>query len=303
MSPNDDFWNSRDPATQEVLNAARIVAATDATTLILGDSGTGKARLARAIHGHSPRHAAPFVRVDCGTLNDDRPESLMVGQRGGADTDSPHSYDGTLFLDKIDELDRAMQAKLLRFIESGELGSRPVDVRIIAASHRDLAQSVADGHFRRDLYYRLNVVPLRLPALRDRCADIPHLIKRLFDELAARHHQPPVRLDSAAMHALIRHDWPGNIRELRNLCERLAILMPGGLLGLNNLPSEYREPSTHRVDPLIELPGGGLVLAEVERDLIQQALARTQGNRSKAARLLGLTRDTLLYRLKKFALN
>ena len=240
----------------------------------------------------------------------------MFGHCKGAFTHAQQSHGGyiraatggTLFLDEIGELSAAVQAKLLRFLESGEIipvgeaVARHVDVRIVTATHRDLEQLVADGAFRSDLYYRLNVVPLRLPALRDRAGDIPRLLKRFFAELAEKHAQPPVRLDSAAMRALTRHPWPGNIRELRNLCERLAILMPGKVLGLNNLPIEYREPDTV-AGGLIDLPSDGLVLADVERDLIRQALARTKGNRSKAARLLGLTRDTLLYRLKKFALH
>ncbi len=315
--PNDDFWDSREPAVQEVLNTARIVAAAQVTTLILGESGTGKELLARAIHADSPRRKAPFVSVNCGALPEGLAESLLFGHCKGAFTHAQQAHDGyiraaaggTLFLDEIGELSPAVQAKLLRFLESGEIIpvgealSRYVDVRIVAATHRDLARLVSSGDFRGDLYYRLNVVPLHLPALRNRTADIPRLLKRFFGELAAQHTQPPVRLDSAAMHALTQYSWPGNIRELRNLCERLAILMPGKLLGLNNLPAEYRETDTSDGESLIDLPNDGLVLADVERDLIQQALTRTKGNRSKAARLLGLTRDTLLYRLKKFALK
>ena len=313
---SNDIWDSQEPAMQEVLNTARIVAATDVTTLILGESGTGKELLARAIHDNSPRQDAPFVSVNCGALPESLAESLLFGHRKGAFTDAQQSHEGhiraasggTLFLDEIGELSPAVQAKLLRFLESGEIIpvgealAHHVDVRIVTATHRDLDQLVAKGAFRSDLYYRLNIVPLCLPPLRDRAADIPRLLKRFFAELAERHTQPPVRLDSAAMRALAKHSWPGNIRELRNLCERLAILMPGKVLGLNNLPTEYREP-VDTSSGLIDLPSDGLVLADVERDLIRQALTRTRGNRSKAARLLGLTRDTLLYRLKKFALH
>ena len=317
IKTNDDFWESREPAVQEVLNTARIVAAAQVTTLILGESGTGKALLARAIHTDSPRRNAPIIAVNCGALPNEFAESLLFGYDKNTTTHAQQTHDGyiraasggTLFLDEVDELSLAIQAKLLRLLESGEIipvgKASPLhaDVRIVAATHRDLAQLVADGKFRDDLYYRLNVVPLCLPALRERTADIPSLLKHFFEELAAQHNQPPVRLDSGAMHALKQYSWPGNIRELRNLCERLAILMPGKLVGLNNLPTEYRKPDVEDSGSLINLPNDGLVLADVERDLIQQALTRTRGNRSKAARLLGLTRDTLLYRLKKFALN
>jgi transcriptional regulator with PAS, ATPase and Fis domain len=309
-------WDSAEPAMQEVMNAAHIVAATHASILILGESGTGKELLAKSIHAHSPRSDTAFVSVNCAALPETLAESLLFGHRKGFFTGAEKAHEGyvraaaggTLFLDEIGELSAAAQAKMLRFLESGEVipvgESRPlsVDVRIIAATHRDLEQSVAAGTFRRDLYYRLYVVPLYLPPLRERRADIPKLTKRFLAEFASQHGQSPTSLDSAAMCALCNYQWPGNIRELRNLCERLTILTPGRILGVNSLPVEIRSPLP-RVSDSVVLTSAGIVLDDIEKDLIQQALELAGGNRSRAARLLGLTRDTLLYRLKKFCLE
>jgi DNA-binding NtrC family response regulator len=309
-------WESRDTAMQEVLNTARIVAATQVNTLLLGEHGSGKQFLARAIHAHSPRSGAPFVTVNCATLPPDRAEQLLFGNCGthanGNDAAAAAyiqaAAGGTLFLEDVSALSPAAQTALLHLLERGEIiphgAALPVsvDVRIIAASHHDLTQAVAEGGFHPDLFYQLHVVPLTLPPLRKRPRDITNLARRLLSELAARHDVEPAQLDRSAQQLLLGYSWPGNVRELRNLCERLTLLLPGRKITGDNLPGEFRHPGG-TIAGTVALPSTGLNLAELEKDLIAQALERTGGNRSRAARLLGLTRDTLLYRLKKFALR
>lgn len=310
-----NIWESKEPAMHEVLNAARIVASTEVTTLITGEIGSGKQSLALAIHDHSPRQQAPFVAVNCGTLPSDQAEPLLFGDCNEQTSDGNTSdgyvcaaAGGTLFLDDVGELAPAAQVKLLHLLERGEIIARgatppvPVDVRVLAASHRDLAQFVAEGSLHPDLFYRLNVVPLTLPPLRERPRDIFSLADRFLAELASQYDVASVKLDQSAKKALANYPWPGNVRELHNLCERLTLLLPGRDLKIDNLPQEFRR-SPEATPRIVALPSSGLDLAELEKDLIAQALKRTGGNRSRAARLLGLTRDTLLYRLKKFALR
>ena len=307
----------RDPALEAQLRAAHLVAATDVPVLIQGESGTGKDLLAHLLHARSPRAAGPLIAVNCAALPADLAESLLYGHRRGsftgADTDHPglvrEAHGGTLLLDEIGDMPAGLQAKLLRFLESGEFQpigaprAERADARVIAATNRDLAAEVAAGRFRADLFYRLNVVPLALPPLRERLDDLPLLIDHFLAELSRRHGLPAPRLGRDALQRLRRWHWPGNVRELRNLCERLLILFPGGTVGADNLPPEIRAGQPARARPLLELPGEGLSLRELEIELIRQALARAGGNRSRAARLLGLTRDTLLYRLKKYAIG
>ncbi len=302
------------PDFQALLRSARLVAATDATVLIQGESGTGKELLAHYIHRHSRRHHTPLVCINCAALPEELVESELFGHRRGAftgaDRDAPGRLraadGGTVFLDEIGELPLAVQAKLLRFLEAGEvqgLGeTRPsrVDVRVIAATNRDLQAAVREGRFREDLWYRLAVVPLRLPPLRQRREDILPLVHHYLERLAAQHGLPAPTLDRSAQQRLKAHPWPGNVRELRNLCERLVILMPGQRLGADNLPLEAA-PGEEAAGTF-RLPDEGLVLERLEADLIRQALEKAGGNRSRAARLLGLSRDTLLYRMKKYAI-
>ena len=309
-------WESRDTAMQEVLNTARIVAATQVNTLLLGEHGSGKQFLARAIHAHSPRSRAPFVAVNCGVLPAAQAESLLFGdfsETADGSGDSAAGYvrtaaGGTLFLEDVSCLNSATQVRLLHLLERGEIiphgATMPVsvDVRIIAASHRDLTQAMAEGGFHPDLFYQLHVVPLTLPPLRERPRDIANLARRLLSELAAQHDVEAAQLEQSAQQLLVAYSWPGNVRELRNLCERLTLLLPGRKITDDNLPREFRHPGG-TIAGTVALPSTGLNLAELEKDLIAQALERTGGNRSRAARLLGLTRDTLLYRLKKFALR
>jgi len=305
-----------DPTFRTVIHAAAIAAATDVTLLLLGESGTGKELLAQAIHRGSERAAAPFCAINCAALPEALAESELFGHRrgafSGAVSDQPGrvgaAHGGTLFLDEVGELSLAVQAKLLRFLESGEC--QPVgatapcrsDVRIIAATHRDLQQQVASGAFREDLYYRLHVVPLTLPPLRQRRSDITQLIAHFNQQLARHHRRPAPHYAADALRRLQQHDWPGNLRELRNLCERLLVLHSGATLTAADLPLPTPGESGQQ-SRLLALPATGLRLDELEQSLIRQALDRSAGNRSGAARLLGLTRDTLLYRLKKYAIG
>lgn len=295
-----------------VRNLLSLIAPTDANVLIQGESGTGKDLLARAVHRSSLRANAPFLAINCGALPDSLIESELFGhQRGaftGADRDRKglirEAEGGTLFLDEISELPLQAQAKLLRFLESLEIqplgAAKPlrVNVRVIAATNADLNQRVADGQFRQDLYYRLNVMPVEVPALRERDGDIAELTDYFLDEFAAKHQVGRPRLKPCARRVLDNHSWPGNVRELRNVCERLSLLFSGREIAADNLPFELTQGTTPRSDRF-QLPTDGISLADVEADFIRQALDMAHGNQSRAARLLGISRDTFLYRLKK----
>ncbi len=306
------------PEFQAVIRSAEVIAATDVTVLILGESGTGKELLARAVHAQSRRAKAPFVTINCAALPEGLAESELFGHCKGAFTGAVHenpgrvrsAEDGTLLLDEVGELSLAIQAKLLRFLESGECqpvgGSdcRQVNTRIIAATHRDLHSLVREGRFREDLYYRLNVVPLEIPPLRERTGDIPLLVETVTNQLAEQHGLKAPRFLPQALSAMEAYHWPGNVRELRNVCERLVILSGGRDLGPENLPAEVRRTKPAAVDSnAFELPEGGIRFDELEQSLLLQALEKSRGNRSRAARLVGLTRDTFLYRLKKYAIG
>ncbi len=305
------------PEFETLLRAARVVAATDVTVLILGESGTGKELLAQEVHSASRRADRPFISINCAALPEGLAESELFGHRKGAFTGAiEHSSGrigaaegGTLFLDEIGELPLALQAKLLRFIESGEcqrVGDptpRRVNVRVIAATHRNLEERVVAGEFRQDLFYRLNVVPLELPALRERRSDIPLLLQTLTTRLAEQHRLTAPSFSRRAMGVLMGYSWPGNVRELRNFCERMVVLLPGCNIEPENLPANFRQPPARHAGGPFQLPDDGISLEALEREMIRQALERTSGNRSRAARLLGLTRDTLLYRLKKHAID
>lgn len=308
----------KSPEFLSVIRSAQIVAATDVTVLVLGESGTGKELLARGLHSASSRNNGPFISINCAALPEQLVESELFGHRRGAFTGAIDHQEGriraatggTLFLDEIGELPLAIQAKLLRFLENGECQSvgesqvYRVDARIITATNRDLYQLVREGKFREDLYYRLNIVPLQLPPLRQRRSDISSLLLAFTRELAAQHRLETPRFGNKVLQQLENHSWPGNIRELRNLCERLVILHHGNEITPEQLPPELGAGSlTSSTEVAFTLPPNGVNLDELERDMITQALDRTHGNRSRAARLLGLSRDTLLYRIKKYALG
>jgi len=313
----DQFTSNigQSPAFESLLRSAKMVAATDVTILIKGETGTGKEVLATAIQKDSNRSDKPFITLNCAALPEGLVESELFGHKKGAFTGAIankqglfHAADGgTLFLDEINSLPLSIQTKLLRFLESGECLSvgetKPytVNVRIIAATNSDLTKQISEGGFRQDLFFRLNVVPIELPPLNQRTEDIESLINHFLSQFSASYSIVAPKFNKQTLKVLRQYDWPGNIRELRNLCERLSILLSGQTIEPENLPHEFtsclsavQEGSSHFL-----LPERGIDLDDLEADMIHQALQRTNGNRSKSARLLGLSRDTLLYRIKK----
>ena len=329
------------------------VARFDTTVLVLGESGTGKEVVARAIHTQSPRRHAPFIALNCGAIPPDLLESELFGHEKGAFTGAlttrkgrfEMAEGGTLLLDEIGDMSVAMQVKLLRVLQERSFervgGNHTIqcNVRVIAATHRNLDQRITAGLFREDLYYRLNVFPLDIPPLRERLDDLPVLVATISKQLACSG-RGMVRLGDDALAALRTYHWPGNFRELTNLLERLAILRPGELIRLDDLPSRYRqslpfsthpwhdrpiqpiallpsrpEPSSAATawlpstvpDPRIRLPKEGIDLrghmAAIELGLIQEALERTQGVVAHAAQLLGLRRTTLVEKLRKYGID
>jgi len=292
------------PALEKTLKQARAVAATSATVLLIGENGTGKEVLARAIHEESPRAHAPFVAVSCAALPESLIESELFGHEKGAFTGAAQAKKGrfeladggTLFLDEISELTPAVQVKLLRVLQErsfervGGTKTLTVDIRLIAASNRNLEQEVEAGRFRRDLFYRLNVVPLILPPLRERQDDIPLLAAHFAAKAAEKHGCAPPTLDPALIEALQDYHWPGNVRELENLIERLVVLTGGTHLGLDFLPEKMLRtlPEATSNESTIE----GAILA-LKRRMIINALQIENGNKVAAARRLGISRSYL----------
>ncbi|MDD5412959.1 MAG: sigma-54 dependent transcriptional regulator [Methylobacter sp.] len=312
-----DHFNSiigQSPALDSLIRSAKIVAATDVTVLIKGETGTGKEVLATAIQKTSTRANKAFITLNCAALPESLIESELFGHKKGsftgATTDKQGLFQaadgGTLFLDEINSLPLSIQAKLLRFLESGEclavgdIKPYNVNVRVISATNSDLSQQIGAGEFRQDLYFRLNVVPLELPPLAQRTEDIEHLIKHFLAYFEDAYSIAAPKFSKQALKTLKAYQWPGNIRELRNLCERLSILLAGRTIEPENLPPEFSAKSNRAPEATdFILPEIGLRLDSLEADLINQALNRTQGNRSKSAKLLGISRDTLLYRMQK----
>jgi DNA-binding NtrC family response regulator len=314
-----DHFNTiigQSPALDSLLRSAKIVAATDVTVLIKGETGTGKEVLATAIQKSSTRSNKPFITLNCAVLPEGLVESELFGHKKGSFTGATankeglfHAADGgTLFLDEINSLPLTIQGKLLRFLENGEClavgDTKPykVNVRVIAATNADLNEQINRGAFRRDLFFRLCVVPIELPALQDRKEDIEALIKHFLVHFAKEHNLNAPVFSRQALRVLRNYKWPGNVRELRNLCERLSILLAGLVIEPENLPFEFTAAANSVEKSLFTLPTLGLQLDDLEANLIHQALTRTNGNRSKSARLLGISRDTLLYRIQKHGL-
>ncbi|MCW8847574.1 MAG: sigma 54-interacting transcriptional regulator, partial [Sedimenticola sp.] len=268
------------PVFTRVVNAARMVAATDVSVLISGEPGTGKALLAREIHAASPRASGVFKVISCSGLDENELESELMSSAAGS----------TLYLDEVADLGLDAQAKLLHFLESIEAGRVGYpNVRILASTCGDLLALQTAGRFREDLYYRLHVVPMVLPALRERSDDIVLLLKQFTSDLARRHGRKAPRYSVTARNLIKQYRWPGNVRELHNFCERMVILMAGAIVQTTDMPEEIRRDATATNESLFTLPIGGIDLFALEADMIRQAISMSGGNRSKAARLLGLT--------------
>jgi DNA-binding NtrC family response regulator len=301
-----------------VTDMAARVAQSDATVLLEGESGTGKELLAKAIHLHSARRKGPFVAVNCGAIPETLLESELFGHRRGAFTGAiadrvgrfEAAQHGTVFLDEIAELPLNLQVKLLRVLQEREVDklgeTRPVkvDVRVIAASNRDIEKMIADHTFREDLYYRLAVVSLRLPALRERTDDIPLLVDHLLAKHAERSAVRRPAVDPAVFSTFSRYHWPGNVRELENALERALVLDADGVIGLDDLPDRFgREQQTPIGRLRMELPDEGVPLEQVERELILAALEKHGWNQTRAAAYLDITRSALIYRMQKFGIE
>jgi two-component system response regulator HydG len=306
-------------AMREVLSQVRKVAKSDAGVLLRGESGTGKEVLATAIHDLSPRASGPFIRVNCGAIPETLLEAELFGHVKGAFTGATETRDGhfqaahsgTIFLDEIAEMTPPLQVKLLRVLQEGEytrVGEstpRRVDVRVIAATNQDLEAMMAQGRFRQDLYYRLNVVPIFIPPLRHRPEDTPALIEHFCRRFAPKGTRRELSPD--AYDLLLRYPWPGNIRELENAIEHAVVMGEGQRIEIGDLPLALRQWSQHgapapaiAANSVTQAPAGTLEAMEVRA--ISEALAKTGGNQTRAARLLGITRRTLGYRMKKYGL-
>lgn len=308
---------SASPAMETVKKMILKVAGSSSTVLIRGESGTGKELIARAIHNMSPRADQPFVSVNCAAINENLLESELFGHEKGAFTGAHAekkglfevANHGTLFLDEIGELDIGLQAKLLRALQEREIrrvgGTRPikVDVRVVAATNRDLRAMVQDGRFRDDLYYRINVLSIDVPPLRERREDIPVLI----DYFLRKHTRNTSRLirglTPEARRLMLDYSWPGNVRQLESAIERAILLSEGDQITVEDLPLEVRQETRPASEGIFKLPPEGISFEDVERDLILQAMERTDYNITKAAKLLGITFRTLQYRLEKFGIK
>ncbi|MBW8873747.1 MAG: sigma-54-dependent Fis family transcriptional regulator [Acidobacteria bacterium] len=302
---------------KETLALAGKVAGTETTVLLTGESGTGKEVVARFLHRASRRAPGPFVALNCAALPEQLLESELFGSEKGAFTGAvatrpgriEQAASGVLFLDEVGEMSRTVQAKFLRVLQEREFqrlgGSRVLkaDVRVIAATNRDLAAALARGDFREDLYYRLHVFEIRLPPLRERPEDIPALLELFLQEIGEQVGRPAAGVSREARDKLLAYAWPGNVRELRNAVERAVILSEGGLITSNHLPMSLgRAPVAAAAPAAGEIPSGGIDLEAIERSWVEQALKQAGHNKSKAARLLGLTRAQLYSRIEKYGL-
>jgi transcriptional regulator with PAS, ATPase and Fis domain len=297
---------------RKLMELAKAIAATDSTVLITGESGTGKERVARFVHDQSMRAHGPFIAVNCGAITETLLESELFGHaRGaftGATSDRPGLFEaangGTLFLDEIAEITLPMQVKLLRAIQErevrrvGENKSRPINVRIVSATNKNLKAEVAEKRFREDIYYRLNVVELAVPPLRQRREDILPLARFLLAEAAVQMKRPVDGLTAPAVDQLLSYTWPGNVRELANAMERAVAVAKTNRVDMEDLPPEVRQ-----VLPLVLDNGVPRFLRDVEKDCILGALEKTEGNRIKAAALLGMGVATLYRKLKAYKLD
>ena len=319
MAPMKREVIAQSPAMAEVLGFVRKVAMSEANTILLeGENGTGKDLVAKTLHYQSSRQAEPFIAINCAAIPDTLLESELFGYEKGAFTDARSQKrglfeladKGTLFLDEIGEIPLTLQAKLLRVLEDstfrrlGGLKDIQVDVRFVAATNKNLREAVREGAFRQDLYFRLNVIQIVIPPLRNRLEDIPPLLKFFIDHYNRKFKRHIEGATPESLQLLTAHDWPGNVRELRNAIERAMILEESAQITPASLPifvsrSEPRSPAV----PAPEIPDNGLSLMDSERQLLTKALEKTSGNQTQAARLLRITRDTLRYKMKKYNLR
>ena len=303
----------RSPAMLDVYKLVARVAVSMSTVLVVGESGSGKELVARAIHNHSPRAAGPFVAVNCTALTETLLESELFGHAKGAFTGAIQSkrglfeeaQGGTLFLDEIGDINPKLQAQLLRVLQEGEIrrvgGSEPirVDVRVVAATNRDLEEEVRSGRFREDLYFRINVVTIHLPPLRERREDIPLLVDHFLNKYAQREGRSEAGISDDAMHLLAQYSWPGNVRELENVIERALALSKGGIILPSDLPRELRGESEKSASPAQSSSSGMALiedrptLAELEQRYVSLILQQEGGNKKRAAEILGIDRRTL----------
>ena len=304
----------RSAVMQELFATIMRVAPTRATVLLAGESGVGKDLIARAIHFHSPRRDKPFVKINCTALPENLMESELFGYEKGAFTGAlatkPGKFEfadtGTVFLDEIGDVPPSIQVKLLRVLQEREierLGSnktRHIDVRVLAATNLDLRVALENGTFREDLYYRLNVLPINIPALRERKEDIPfladHFVKKIAADVAGR----AVKISESAMQKLIAYSWPGNVRELENVIERSIVLSSGSTLDAADIKLDTSRARATQAEHFLP---DGVSLDDYEKSIIREALRRADGNKSQAARLLGITRNALRYRLSQMGME
>jgi DNA-binding NtrC family response regulator len=302
---------------QQLLEQLSVVAPTRSTVLLLGESGTGKDLIAQTIHRYSPRSGENFLPLNCASLSPTLLESELFGYEKGSFTGAMErrigklelADHGTLFLDEIGEMPLDMQVKILRFLETREImrvgGGSTVnlDVRLIAATNRDLSLAVEQERFRKDLYYRLKVVTLKVPPLRDRVEDIPLLVARFIETFSQEHHKKIRGVSAETTEALMRYAWPGNVRELKNLVESLVVFARDEEITLSNLPAEFKVDSKGSLADASAVPVEVLSMAAVEKEAILRALERTGGNRLKASQILGIGLRTLQKKLKDYGMT
>ena len=302
---------------QDVFEMVNKVADTNASVLVIGESGTGKEGIAASIHNKSGRKDKPFITINCGAIPETLIESELFGYEKGAFTGAAarkvgrfdRAQGGTLFLDEIGELSLPLQVKILRVLQEKEFervgGSEVIkaDVRIVAATNRDLDKMVDKGEFREDLLYRLKVIPIQLPPLRDRKEDIPLLVDFFLDKYSREINKGMLQMERETLQLLMSYDFPGNIRELENLIERLIILSSGDSIDPSLLPKEILKGAYANKKDQFLLPDEGINLEEIEESFVKQALELSKGNQTHAAKLLGLSRHALIYRMEKFKLK
>ena len=298
---------------EKVFDVIRKVADTEAAVLITGESGTGKELVARSIHANSSRRDAPFVAINCAAIPRDLLESELFGHMKGSFTGAVKdkigkfqlAEGGTLFLDEIGELTIELQPKLLRALQEkevepvGGMKAQKLDVRVVSATNLNIDKAIADGTFREDLYYRLSVIPIHLPPLRERRDDIPLLI-RYF---CSKHGSDKVSFDKDALETLVMYPWPGNVRELENTIERLLIMRNSDVISTEDLAEKFRENTTTHGNAIIKLPDEGYPLEQLEREVVVMALEKNHWNQTAAARFLRIPRHTLIYRLEKYGIT